>query len=79
MSSYAGEKVTLRCPKCKGSTLELTEIIEEHVTYSVEDGVMPDKADDHQPGSSLGLYATCRKCKHMWTPRARTLGHVIAD
>lgn len=76
--SFAGERVTLRCPACRATSFLLTETMEELVHYEIVDGVMPDAATDHEVGGAIRLDAVCRKCGHAWAPRAKLLGQVIA-
>lgn len=71
-----GDRVKLRCPKCKSSTFELAETCEEIHYIDVIDGVVPDKVTDKVAGDILGTKATCRCCGHAWTPRAKSLDSV---
>jgi len=62
MTMYAGRRLKMRCPRCKGNSFELFETYEEAVAFTVEAGVMPESATDHIPGSIIGLSAKC----HTW-------------
>lgn len=78
-SEFAGKRVTLRCPKCKSTNFQLTEVVEENVIYEVVNGVMPANATDHEPGCGICLAARFSGCGHEWKPRATLLGNVVED
>ncbi|KAF7963492.1 hypothetical protein AWV80_09040 [Cupriavidus sp. UYMU48A] len=52
MTIFAGKRLKVRCPRCKGKSFELSETCEESILFTVENGVMPKEATDHIPGAS---------------------------
>ena len=79
MIACAGEKVRTKCPKCRSTNFLLTEIVEELVIMEVKHGVIPNEASDHQPGSVIGLSATCSACGHTWRPRAKMVEDLVSE
>lgn len=70
-----GERLKLKCPKCRAMDYALVETFEEHVIYSVRGGVMPGHATDHEPGSILCVTCECDGCGHKWKPRGIAQWH----
>lgn len=78
--NYAGMSVKIRCPKCKQQNFTTHETFEYVVTITIEDGVMPKRADDHQPCGIIGFRCRCNNCDHWWKPRGvKQLPHILVD
>lgn len=80
MTIFAGKRLKVRCPRCKGKSFELSETCEESILFTVENGVMPKEATDHVPGAITGVSATCAACNHSWTPRgAKSIDDLVIE
>jgi hypothetical protein len=62
--------VACRCPRCRSTTLELTETIDAYTHWEVVDGRMNMKAGILEPGQPSSLTAICRRCSHQWSLRS---------
>ena len=80
---FEGKPCKVRCPKCKGDHVWLTEWWNDNVIYfHVRDGKMPGEAEDHDGGHPVAVSAGCmdQSCAHKWTIRgARSIRDVIKD
>ncbi|MNV71828.1 hypothetical protein D3C71_1648690 [compost metagenome] len=63
-----GDKLNLRCPKCKGSTMRLHEEFSAFDTYEIEQGVYTIRYMDCLPSTTGATYGEClnKGCLHKW-------------
>ncbi len=66
---FEGERLRVKCPKCKGNTLQVREVFEEIVVTDCRGGIVPAEATDHHAGDILGVRCWCYGCGHDWRPR----------
>jgi hypothetical protein len=59
---------SVRCPRCRSRTLDLTETVECTTTWSVKNGVLDINEGFHEPGCITGVEAEC-VCGHHWKLR----------
>lgn len=66
-----GDKITIKCPRCKSSSLRLYEEFSAFDTYEIVDGVYVYRYMDSLPSVTGKTYAECMKpeCKHRWQVR----------
>lgn len=59
----------LRCPRCRGRDLQLTESGTWTSSWVVKNGHFDRCEGNHEPESVDRLDAACRNCQHRWKPR----------
>lgn len=70
-----GEKVNIRCPKCKSSNLLLHEGFMVYTTREIEKGCVVDLTGPGIPEPTRQYTAQCQRegCAHRWTLRTDPL------
>lgn len=59
-----------KCPKCKGTDLTITEVVESECQHRVVDGIWYHRYDNNEPGTGgVRVECMCNKCGHIWTGR----------
>lgn len=58
-----------KCPKCKSSTLLLTECWKDHVIQFDQWGGKIDKMGNLEEGDPYKVTGQCLDCEHSWTFR----------
>jgi hypothetical protein len=79
---FGGKKCKLRCPKCRGQNLFLSEEWNGNgIYFSVKNGILPDEADDHYQGGPVAVYSLCKDCQHRWRVRGgvRSVWDLVID
>lgn len=61
----------IRCPKCKGGNLYLTEVGEWTTQWDIEGGAFDRSDGSHEPGAVNHIEARCKSCQHRWRLRGR--------
>lgn len=61
--------VKIVCPKCGSRDLNLVETWETAIEWTVTDGWMDRASGNKAEGRPTGVNATCKECRHDWTPR----------
>lgn len=59
----------LACPKCKGTTILVEEVIEATSQHVVENGVWQHRHDNNEYGNGIKIDCICMKCGHPWHGR----------
>jgi hypothetical protein len=59
----------VRCPKCRGADLYVTEIGEWTTQWEVRSGSLDRAAGNHEPGAVDHIEARCMGCSHRWRLR----------
>jgi hypothetical protein len=68
--------VSVRCPKCKGSSYSLYERLEVAHVYEVEQGKAHPLFCSQDLPHQLGFEATCT-CGHHWVPRYSSAAKIM--
>lgn len=55
-----------KCPKCKGTNLLITEVIEAYSEHLVMDGVWIHSHDNNEYGHGIRVDCKCLSCGHLW-------------
>lgn len=83
MPIFGGRKYKLRCPKCKGKELWLSEVWAGNgIWFHLQNGVLPEKAEDQFQGGPVHVDAKCMKtdCQHTWKVRgARSVEDLVVE
>lgn len=66
----------LKCPRCQGRNLMLTESILIIETRQISGNLITSVLDS-EPVTSKGFDALCNHCKHEWRPRAAMVHDAI--
>lgn len=59
----------VKCPKCGGRRLHITEVIEAYSEHVVEDGVWLHGYDNNEYGGLIRIECSCDACGHQWNSR----------
>lgn len=70
--------VKIACPKCGSRDLNLIEMWETSIEWTVTDGWMDRSSGNKAEGRPTGVMATCKACRYDWKPRKATqIGYVL--
>jgi hypothetical protein len=68
MKSIVESKV--KCPKCKGNTLELIEVWKgSTIVWQQQNGTFDRQDGNLEPGDAHKVEARCNNCAYQWTVR----------
>ena len=66
-------RILIKCPKCKGQSIQLVEIYECGCYIYARDGILEEPiCMNLESGDIIGLEAKCLNCGHGWKVRKGT-------